>query len=61
MMIAPKADPADGQIEYVRWGPVGRLQPADGLFPRFLAGRISSIRSPRARRPNALNSISPGR
>jgi diacylglycerol kinase (ATP) len=25
MMIAPKADIADGLIEYVRWGPVGRL------------------------------------
>jgi diacylglycerol kinase (ATP) len=25
MMIAPKADPADGLVEYVRWGPIGRL------------------------------------
>jgi diacylglycerol kinase (ATP) len=25
MMIAPQADPADGLIEYVRWGPIGRL------------------------------------
>ncbi len=25
MMIAPKAETADGQIEYVRWGPIGRL------------------------------------
>jgi len=25
MMIAPKADPTDGFIEYVRWGPIGRL------------------------------------
>jgi diacylglycerol kinase (ATP) len=25
MMIAPKADPTDGSIEYVRWGPIGRL------------------------------------
>lgn len=25
MMIAPKADPTDGLIEYVRWGPIGRL------------------------------------
>ena len=25
MMIAPSADPADGLIEYVRWGPIGRL------------------------------------
>lgn len=25
MMIAPQADTADGLIEYVRWGPIGRL------------------------------------
>jgi YegS/Rv2252/BmrU family lipid kinase len=25
MMIAPRADTADGLIEYVRWGPIGRL------------------------------------
>ena len=25
MMIAPNADTADGLIEYVRWGPIGRL------------------------------------
>ncbi len=25
MMIAPQADPADGLIEYVYWGPIGRL------------------------------------
>lgn len=25
MMIAPKADVSDGLIEYVRWGPIGRL------------------------------------
>jgi len=25
MMIAPDADPSDGMIEYVRWGPIGRL------------------------------------
>ena len=25
MMIAPKADTADGLIEYVRWGPIGRV------------------------------------
>ena len=37
MMIAPKADAADGQIEYVRWGPIGRL----GLLwnlPRLFTG-----------------------
>jgi diacylglycerol kinase (ATP) len=25
MMIAPHADPSDGLIEFVRWGPIGRL------------------------------------
>jgi diacylglycerol kinase (ATP) len=25
MLIAPHADPTDGYIEYVRWGPIGRL------------------------------------
>src|SRR5262249_41910133 len=25
MMIAPKAEVSDGMIEYVRWGPIGRL------------------------------------
>ena len=25
MMIAPNADPSDGFIEYVRWGPIGRF------------------------------------
>jgi diacylglycerol kinase (ATP) len=25
MMIAPQADISDGLIEYVRWGPIGRL------------------------------------
>jgi diacylglycerol kinase (ATP) len=25
MLIAPQSDPADGLIEFVRWGPIGRL------------------------------------
>jgi diacylglycerol kinase (ATP) len=25
MLIAPQADPSDGLIEFVRWGPIGRL------------------------------------
>jgi len=25
MMIAPKAEMDDGLIEYVRWGPIGRV------------------------------------
>ncbi|MGH9703802.1 MAG: diacylglycerol/lipid kinase family protein, partial [Candidatus Acidiferrales bacterium] len=31
MMIAPNADPSDGLIEYVRWGPIRRL----GLIRNF--------------------------
>ena len=37
MMIAPKADPCDGAIEYVRWGPIDRM----GLIwtlPRLFTG-----------------------
>lgn len=37
MMIAPNADPTDGRIECVRWGPIGRL----GLirtFPKLFTG-----------------------
>jgi YegS/Rv2252/BmrU family lipid kinase len=37
MMIAPKADPCDGRIEYVRWGPVGRLRLL-WAFPRLFTG-----------------------
>ena len=37
MMIAPKADPTDGMIEYVRWSAVGRLQLLS-LFPRLFTG-----------------------
>ncbi|HEX4001039.1 MAG TPA: diacylglycerol kinase family protein [Candidatus Acidoferrales bacterium] len=37
MMIAPKADPSDARIEYVRWGPVGRLQLL-WTFPRLFTG-----------------------
>jgi diacylglycerol kinase (ATP) len=37
MMIAPKADPTDGQIEYVRWSPVGRMRLL-WLFPRLFTG-----------------------
>ena len=36
-MIAPNADPSDGLIEYVRWGPIGRA----GLIwtlPRLFTG-----------------------
>jgi diacylglycerol kinase (ATP) len=37
MMIAPKADPSDGLIEYVRWAPVGRTRLLL-LFPRLFTG-----------------------
>ena len=37
MMIAPKADATDGQIEYVRWSPIGSMRLL-GLFPRLFTG-----------------------
>jgi len=37
MMMAPKADPADGKIEYVRWSPLGRLRLL-WTFPRLFTG-----------------------
>jgi diacylglycerol kinase (ATP) len=37
MMIAPKADPCDGLIEYVRWGPIGRFG-LMGMLPRLYDG-----------------------
>ena len=37
MMIAPKADPTDGKIEYVRWSPVSRTRLLR-TFPRLFTG-----------------------
>jgi YegS/Rv2252/BmrU family lipid kinase len=45
MMIAPKADPSDGLIEYVRWAPIGRLASLWNL-PRLFTG--THIEDPRA-------------
>ena len=50
MMIAPKADTSDGQIEYVRWGSVGRIRLL-GLFPRLFTG--THINHPQASRAPA--------
>jgi diacylglycerol kinase family enzyme len=47
MMIAPDADPFDGLIEYVRWGPVGRLRLVANL-PGLYSG--AHIRQPQAER-----------
>jgi diacylglycerol kinase (ATP) len=50
MMIAPNADPTDGEIECVRWGPIGRL----GLLwtlPRLFTG--THIEHPLASRATA--------
>jgi len=50
MMIAPNADPGDGSIEYVRWGPIGRA----GLIwtlPRLFTG--THINHPLAARAGA--------
>ncbi|MGD0958015.1 MAG: diacylglycerol kinase family protein [Candidatus Acidiferrales bacterium] len=37
MMIAPKANPSDAKIEYVRWAPIGRLRLL-WTFPRLFTG-----------------------
>lgn len=47
MLIAPNADPADGFIEFVRWGPIGRLGLLRNL-PRLYDG--SHIHHPLASR-----------
>lgn len=47
MLIAPQADPADGLIEFVRWGPIGRLGLLRNL-PRLYNG--SHIQHPLASR-----------
>jgi len=47
MLIAPHADPADGLIEFVRWGPIGRLGLLRNL-PRLYDG--SHIKHPLASR-----------
>jgi diacylglycerol kinase (ATP) len=47
MLIAPQADPADGLIEFVRWGPIGRLGLLRNL-PRLYDG--SHIQHPLASR-----------
>jgi diacylglycerol kinase (ATP) len=50
MMIAPNADPTDGQIEYVRWSPIGRLGLL-GMLPRLFTG--THIEHPLAHRAPA--------
>jgi diacylglycerol kinase (ATP) len=50
MMIAPKADASDGQIEYVRWSTVSRVQLLS-LFPRLFTG--THINHPLASRAGA--------
>jgi diacylglycerol kinase (ATP) len=48
MMIAPKADPTDKQIEYVRWGPINRLGLVK-MLPRLFTGtHIDDARASRA-------------
>jgi diacylglycerol kinase family enzyme len=47
MLIAPQANPADGLIEFVRWGPIGRLGLLRNL-PRLYDG--SHIEHPLASR-----------
>jgi diacylglycerol kinase (ATP) len=47
MLIAPDADPSDGLIEYVRWGPIGRLG-LIRMLPRLYDG--THIKHPLASR-----------
>jgi diacylglycerol kinase (ATP) len=47
MLIAPQADPTDGLIEFVRWGPIGRLGLLRNL-PRLYDG--THIKHPLASR-----------
>ncbi len=35
MMIAPLADPSDGLVEYVRWGPIGRIGLIRNIRPLY--------------------------
>lgn len=41
MMIAPDADPSNGSIEYVRWGPIGRFGLIK-MLPRLYDGTHTS-------------------
>ena len=50
MKLAPKADTADGLIEYVRWGPVGRAKLVSNL-PGLYSG--AHINKPEASRRGA--------
>lgn len=50
MMIAPQADPSDGLIEVVRWGPIGRIGLLRNL-PRLYDG--THIQHPLASRRSA--------
>jgi diacylglycerol kinase (ATP) len=50
MMIAPNAEATDGQIEYVRWGPISRLGLVK-MLPRLFTG--AHINDPRASRSSA--------
>jgi diacylglycerol kinase (ATP) len=50
MMLAPNADTADGLIEYVRWGPVGRARLVSNL-PGLYSGE--HIKKPEASRRGA--------
>ena len=48
MMIAPKADATDGSIEYVRWGPIGRLGLLWNFRSLFTGTHIDHPRASRA-------------
>jgi YegS/Rv2252/BmrU family lipid kinase len=48
MMIAPKADSADGLIEFVHWGPIGRLGLLRNLHTLFTGTHIEHPMASRA-------------
>jgi len=49
MLIAPEADPTDGLIEFVRWGPIGRLGLLK-MLPRLYDGTHTKHRLAETRR-----------
>jgi diacylglycerol kinase family enzyme len=51
MMIAPNAETDSGQIEYVRWGPIGRIGAVFNLHTLFDG---SHLKHPLASRRSAL-------
>jgi YegS/Rv2252/BmrU family lipid kinase len=47
MMIAPDAEPSDGLIEYVRWGPIGRLGLIANLHTLYTGTHVKHLMASR--------------